>query len=145
MQELTESELFAIVKGILDEPAAMHSDETGELLQRGLGWHDRIPHLEQRMYQETDGNPLFVLETLRALQDEGMLLQDEAGRWSMPWGESASDGAELPLPVRIFQVISRRLARLAAGERTVLDVAAVLGSDSDFALLARAGGLSGRR
>ncbi len=119
----------------------LNADQTGELVRRGLGLVDRAPLFEKRLHQETDGNPLFVLETLRALQDEGLLYRDEAGEWSTRWDDTTVDYTELPLPAGVYQVINRRLARLGAGERAALNTAAVLGSDFGFTLLARAGDL----
>ncbi|MGC9399867.1 MAG: ATP-binding protein [Anaerolineae bacterium] len=119
----------------------LNADQTGELVRRGLGLVDRAPLFEKRLHQETDGNPLFVLETLRALQDEGLLYRDEAGKWSTRWDDTTVDYTELPLPAGVYQVINRRLARLGASERAALNTAAVLGSDFGFTLLARAGDL----
>jgi DNA-binding SARP family transcriptional activator/tetratricopeptide (TPR) repeat protein len=121
--------------------ARLTAEGTAELVRRGLGLAAGAPLFEERLYQETEGNPLFVLETLRALQDEGLLYRDEDGDWSTPWDEATADYAELPLPAGVCQVINRRLARLEANERAALDVAAVLGRDFGFALLARAGHL----
>lgn len=53
--------------------------ETTELVQRGLGLISQAPHFETRVHRESGGNPLFVLEMLRALHDEGLLNQDETG------------------------------------------------------------------
>lgn len=50
--------------------ARLTADQMGELVRRGLGLVAGASLFEERLYQETDGNPLFVLETLRALQDE---------------------------------------------------------------------------
>ncbi len=120
-------------------------EESGELVRRGLGLTEQAPLFEARLCQETEGNPLFVLETLRALHDEGLLYRDPSGEWSTPWDETTTDYAELPLPPEVHQVIARRLARLGTDERSVLNTAAVvLGGDFDFALLLRAGNLKQR-
>ncbi|MBN1813522.1 MAG: tetratricopeptide repeat protein [Anaerolineae bacterium] len=119
----------------------LDASQTGELVRRGLGLAAEAPLFEKRLHQETDGNPLFVLETLRALQDEGLLYRDESGEWSTPWDKTTADYTELPLPAGVCQVINRRLARLGANERATLNVAAVLGGDFGFTLLAQAGDL----
>jgi len=121
--------------------ARLTAEQTGELVRRGLGLTAEALGFEKRLYQETAGNPLFVLETLRALQDEGLLYRDEDGDWSTPWNQTTADYAELPLPAGVFQVIDRRLKRLNTTERATLNVAAVLGDDFDFALLTQAGEL----
>ena len=139
--------------------ARLTAEQTGELVRRGLGLAAEALVFEERssrfaslcrgLYQETEGNPLFVLETLRALRDEMLLYRDEDGVWSTPWDQTIADGsaeltagyAELPLPAGVFQVIARRLKRLNITERKTLNVAAVLGDDFDFALLTQAGEL----
>ncbi|MBN1665855.1 MAG: AAA family ATPase [Anaerolineales bacterium] len=108
---------------------------TGELIRNSLGMSRAAPLFEARLYQETEGNPLFVLETLQVLYEEGVLNCDENGQWSTPWDELTNNYAELPLPPAVEQVIKRRLARLIPSLETVLNSAAVLGSDFDLALL----------
>ncbi len=139
------------------ELAPLSAGETGELVRRALGLAQEAPRFAARLYRETEGNPLFVLETLRALHDEGLLYRDQAGEWSTPWDETTADYAELPLPAGVRQVIARRLARLGPDERAALNAAAVLGAEFDLPLflhmsgpdhpawLAAAGGLVRRR
>ncbi len=113
---------------------------SGELIRRSLGMKLAAPLFEARLYRETGGNPLFLLEILRSLYDEGLLFQDAHGRWSTPWDETTAAYAELPLPAAVEQVIVRRLAHLSPAERAVLETAAVLGGGFDFYLLQAAGG-----
>jgi predicted ATPase len=117
----------------LGEPA------TGELIRRSLGLASPAPLFEVRLFRETDGNPLFVLETLRALQDEGLLHREANGGWSTPWDETTTDYAELPLPPLVEKVITGRLELLPTEARHLLDLMAVLGARFDFGLL---GGVS---
>ncbi|MFZ5910019.1 MAG: ATP-binding protein [Chloroflexota bacterium] len=107
---------------------------TGELIRRSLGLASPAPLFEERLFRETDGNPLFVLEALRALQDEGLLTRDENGTWSTPWDEKTADYAELPLPPVVEQVITRRLERLPSHLIPAIRLAAVLGGHFDFDL-----------
>ena len=123
------------------ELSRLTDEEAGELVRQGLGLTEKAPLFEARLYRETEGNPLFVLETLRALYDEGLLYRDPSGEWTTPWDETTTDYAELPLPPEVYQVIARRLARLGPDERATLNTAAVLGADFDFTLLFRAGNL----
>ncbi|MFQ5856833.1 MAG: tetratricopeptide repeat protein [Anaerolineae bacterium] len=109
--------------------------ETAELVQQGLGLVSQASGFEARLYRESGGNPLFVLETLRALHDAGRLYQDESGAWSIRWDETTADDTELPLTPALQQVIARRLARLSPAVRATLNAAAVLGDDFDFTLL----------
>lgn len=107
-------------------------EETGELIRRGLGSVVQLTAFEHRLYQETDGNPLFVLETLRALHDEGRLYQNTSGDWIASW-----DSGAMPLPSGVQEVIEQRLARLSRDQRAVLEVASVLSDPIDFEVLAQ--------
>lgn len=117
------------------------SSATGELIRRSLGLAEAVPLFEQRLFSETQGNPLFILETLRALNDEGILAQDEQGNWHTPWDETTSDYTEMPLPQAVERTIASRLGRLSPEERTVLRTAAVLGRDFNFSLLSQTAGM----
>src|SRR5512143_2313179 len=77
--------------------ARLDAEATGELIRRALGWDKPAPLFENRLYAETAGSPLFVLETLRALYDEGLLRRDERGEWSTAFDESTRDYEELRL------------------------------------------------
>ena len=81
------------------------------------------------VWGETDGNPFFVEEVYRHLQEEGRLF-DESGRFRH---DLSVDPLDVPDTVRL--TLQRRLDRL--GERTgqVLAAAAVIGRDFPVRLL----------
>jgi DNA-binding SARP family transcriptional activator/predicted ATPase len=116
-------------------------EASGELIRRSLGLNDSVPLFEQRLYAETQGNPLFILETLRALHDEGLLSQDNLGNWHTPWDDTTSDYTELPLPQAVERTIATRLAHLSDDEYLVLSAAAVLGRGFNFSLLSNTAGM----
>ncbi len=130
LQSLDASGLCArLVLTRLDAPT------TRELIRRALGLGSAAPRFETRVHRETDGNPLFVLETLRTLTDEGLLTRDANGTWRTPWDETTDDYAEMPLPRVVERVIARRLAQLTPEARRILRAAAVLGNPFDLTLL----------
>ncbi len=94
------------------------------------------PVFERRIFAQTRGNPFFVLETLRTLHQEGNLICGADGEWRTPWDDQTVDYREAALPQQVDALIRRRLAQLTAEERSVLDVAAVLGGPFDLTLLA---------
>ncbi|HEY76368.1 MAG TPA: tetratricopeptide repeat protein [Thermoflexia bacterium] len=113
----------------------LNQEETTELVQRSLGLSTPAPIFGERIHRESEGNPLFILETLRTLYSEGLLYQDESGTWHTPWDETTTDYAEIPLPPTVEQVIWQRLTRLDDDAWTVLRGAAVLGQEATFRLL----------
>jgi DNA-binding SARP family transcriptional activator/tetratricopeptide (TPR) repeat protein len=80
-------------------------------IQRG---RDLAPATATRLQRETGGNPLFVVETLRAM------------------AESATDADALPLPSSIRELVLDRLEPLSSEARTVLDLAAIGGDGTDL-------------
>ena len=115
--------------------APLKKSATSELVRVSLGMHRQAPRFAQRIYRETQGNPLFVLEILRSLRDEGVLFRNPQGDWSTRWDSVTLDYMELPLPPGVRQVISRRLERLSSAERAFLQAAAILGDHFDIALV----------
>jgi tetratricopeptide (TPR) repeat protein len=75
----------------------------------------------EKLYKETEGNPLFALETLNLLVDQGFLSERE-GRWTL-----AAPLEKLGIPSKVNEVITQRIARLEREERKLLDLAAVCG------------------
>jgi tetratricopeptide (TPR) repeat protein len=78
---------------------------------------------------ESDGNPFFVTEYVRAAVGEGWLRREVGGRWVV-----ARAGA-LPSPGSLWELAGRRLDALSPGARRVLEAASVLGRECDGDLL----------
>jgi DNA-binding SARP family transcriptional activator/predicted ATPase len=91
--------------------------------------HDDLPHLSGQVYDQTDGNPLFVIATLQHMFEEGALYVDATGRWN------ATDEPVRSLPPSVSRTIEARLGRLSRSQRQVFDLFAVIHGDADFALL----------
>lgn len=70
----------------------------------------------------TDGNPFYVGEVLRTLEEEGALLADGRG-WAL------GDLNTAAVPALLRQVIDGRVDRLGAEARQMLTVAAVIGQE----------------
>jgi DNA-binding SARP family transcriptional activator len=88
------------------------------------------PALAELLYQESEGNPLFVVEMVRA-----GLARD--GPWSAGQGHEAIHATQ-PLPPRVRQVIEARLARLSPQAHQVARLAATIGREFDFRVLSKA-------
>ncbi len=89
------------------------------------------------LYRETEGNPLFIVEALRAdlaeVQSPSFHLQRSAFARSM-----RADDALPSLSPKVQAVIERRLNQLSAGAREVAEVGAVIGREFSFDVVARA-------
>ena len=86
------------------------------------------------LYHHTEGNPLFVVQVLRTLVEEGSIWHDR-DHWE--WRPVS----ELRLPVAVTDLISRRISRLSPRAQAVLTTVAVIGRefDLDLAVDAKAG------
>ena len=87
------------------------------------------PELGSLLFRRSEGNPLFVVELLRLLDEK----QGSGG---------AALAAETAVPLGVRDVIHQRLARLPGEARALLDLAAVLGRHVNLELLAQAAGES---
>jgi predicted ATPase/DNA-binding SARP family transcriptional activator len=95
---------------------------------------DQAPvRFARRLHEATGGNPFFVVETVRALFDQGTL-RVEAGRWTVPAAAEADDYAGLPVPESVGLIVDGRLDQLTDDARSVLEAAAVLRRDFPFDL-----------
>ncbi len=114
-------------------PVQRLSDESiPELVTSLLGDVDLSTDFSDRMSRETEGNPLFIIELVKLMIDEGVLMEDN-GIWTLAKGLE-----EGYIPPKIYDVIVRRLDRLPNEEREVLDYAAVIGEEFTSDVLSRA-------
>lgn len=115
--------------------------EVTELTRRLAGQSDGAILFSQRLHKETDGNPFFLLETLRALLDQAVV-RPVADGWETDWDKVTRDYRELPLPESVRALLHSRLRALTPAARQVADIAAVVGLKFDPALVWRASGRS---
>jgi DNA-binding SARP family transcriptional activator len=88
----------------------------------------------RRLFETTEGNPLFVLETLKSLLESGEL-REEGGDWHTRFDEATEDYRELPMPSSVQDALLSRLERLGDPVRRLLESAALLGGTFSWAEL----------
>lgn len=81
--------------------------------------------IHRHVWALSEGNPFVVVETMRALEEGGLPAPADDHR----------------LPARVREIIAGRLGRLGMPARRLAEIAAVIGRDADFTLLARAAGI----
>ncbi|MDE2998868.1 MAG: sigma 54-interacting transcriptional regulator [Gemmatimonadota bacterium] len=110
------------------EPLGM--EETGNLAASLIG-EQAVPHAEaRRIFTETGGNPLFVVELIRGSTEEGLIWRDSACGWRWP------ESREWPMPSGIVQAIELRLGRLRSAQRQALEYASIFRGAFSFGLIA---------
>jgi len=96
------------------------------------------------LFQETEGNPLFVIEMLRegrhGERETGTQGDRDTGRQGDGEAGRQGDREIGRLPARIEQVIQHRLSLLSPNARGLSEVASVLGREFSFEVLAQASG-----
>ncbi|MGH2765851.1 MAG: ATP-binding protein, partial [Actinomycetota bacterium] len=149
--EIAESHLLVI--GMYRDPSAERDHAPTALAElarasvtrrvhlRGLEWDDVARYIERStgtrpsdrlvgaVHEETEGNPLFLVEVVRLLVHEGRIKTDDAAAWTTP------------IPEGVREVIGRRLAHLGGDATEVLTLASVLGREFELEIL---GTLAGR-
>ncbi len=84
------------------------------------------------LYHQTEGNPLFVVETMRAGMGYGSSTE-------APISADQPDSEAHALPPRVYAVIARRLAQLSPPARKVAELGAANGRAFSLDLLVQAG------
>ena len=76
----------------------------------------------QNIYADCGGNPLYILETIRTVLEQGIDLTDD-------------QVTPIPVPNKIIQLIQQRLNDLSQPERDLLEIAAIYGTEFDPAVI----------
>jgi len=87
------------------------------------------------IYEETEGNPLFAIETLRLLMQQNVLIKED-GRWKL-----SKNIMEVEIPPRVYDVVVRRINALGEEERDLLDGASVVGEEFSSGVVENVSGL----
>ncbi len=95
--------------------------DTDELIRNLIDHAGDVEHPLAGVAATSEGNPLFVEETLRMLVDDG-LLQRVEGRWTV-----TRDISRMSIPPTIHALLAARLDRLEPEERAVIERASVVG------------------
>ncbi len=119
------------------------------LVRKALGAaeiDDQAAAFAGRLEDETGGNALFLVETLKSLLEQRELALESgvSSEGSSPytgWRFPAED-LPLPIPSSVQALINERVTRLPAELRDVLVWIAMLGEDAEFRVLAHAGDMN---
>lgn len=116
--------------------------ETAALAADLLG-NELAPAQAAQLFRDTEGNPLFIVETVRAgIGSRETSRQGNQGGEVEEQTEGAPDvfSPQSTLPPKVRAVIQRRLALLSPAAQALTQTAAVIGREFTFDLLCRASG-----
>ncbi|MGH7384838.1 MAG: AAA family ATPase, partial [Candidatus Rokuibacteriota bacterium] len=108
---------------------ALPPETTDELLDTLLGRDPGLRPLKRLLVQSTDRNPFFLEETVRALDESGVLA-GEPGAY-----RQARVIQALQIPATVQAILSTRIDRLPEGAKRLLQSAAVVGTEAPLILL----------
>jgi predicted ATPase len=109
----------------------LSKDDTANLIKQVFGEGTVSPEFADLIYERTGGNPFFVEEVLRSLVEEGAVFRTEKG-----WERKPIQDVVIPESVKT--ALRSRLTKLDPQTVSVLQWAAVTGSDFDFDVLREA-------
>ena len=112
------------------------ADGVNEILAALLGDAAELDALKRMLIERSEGNPLFLEESIRALAESGELT-GQPGAY-LP----AKEIGAIDIPDSVRAIIAARIDRLAADEKGLLQSAAVVGKDVPWAILEAVSGLS---
>jgi class 3 adenylate cyclase/tetratricopeptide (TPR) repeat protein len=100
---------------------------TDQLAETLLG--RAVEPIRRRVVQLTEGNPLFIEECVRTLVETGVLV-GRRGAY-----QAVGEVTDLEIPPTVQAVLAARIDRLPPEDKTLLQIAAVIGKDIAFPLL----------
>ncbi|MEW6070318.1 MAG: AAA family ATPase, partial [Candidatus Thermoplasmatota archaeon] len=104
-------------------------EDTVEII-KSIFAHSFNPNFTKRVHQETEGNPFYIEELLRALVLDGIIYRKNA-----VW--EAKDLTKVAIPTTVRDTIMRRVSALDPECQEVLKYAAVIGQTFQFQTLAK--------
>jgi len=102
----------------------------GEMLRGLIGADGGLDRLRAELIDRTEGNPLFLEESVRTLVETGVL-GGERGAYRL-----ARFPADVEIPATVQAILAARIDRLSVEDKRLLQTAAVIGKDVPVALLA---------
>ena len=106
------------------------------------GQSEGPPLFSRWLHARTGGNPFFMLETLKALFENGVMREHDDHQWHTELDDLTRDYGELEVPLRVAEIVRRRVETLSEATKRVLNVAAVVSEDFTPELLSTLSGLS---
>jgi tetratricopeptide (TPR) repeat protein len=109
------------------DPLAAESG--GDLLTGLLGTEPSLDSLKRTLIERTEGNPLFLEESVRSLAETKALI-GERGAYRL-----AQDAKLIQVPATVQAILAARIDRLPPEEKRLLQAASVIGKDVPLELL----------
>jgi len=106
----------------------MSQSDTLEMIKQILEQDDVPREFCELLYEKTGGNPFFIEETIKSLQEEEIIFREE-NKWMI------KDTSRIEFPETVKRVIEARIGRLDEPSQHILTMASFLGKDFTFEAL----------
>ena len=114
------------------ELGRLGEEYTDEILASLIGENAFPEEFKKQLYDETEGNPFYIVELIRMLVEE-KTIEKKNDVWKL-----SKKLEEMNIPSKVNDVILRRLSRVKEEGREILDYAAVIGVEFTSDILAYA-------
>ena len=104
-------------------------ESAADLLAGLLGRHPSLEPLKRLLTERTEGNPLFLEESVRTLVETGVLIGARGAHLL------AKDVTGILVPATVQALLAARIDRLVPEDKRLLQAAAAIGKDVPLALL----------
>ena len=104
-------------------------ESANSLLHLLVGEDASLRPLKRLLIERTEGNPLFLEESVRALAETGTL-QGSRGAYRL-----SAPAASLDVPATVQAILAARIDRLSPEDKRLLQAGAVIGKDIPYPLL----------
>ena len=105
------------------------AESADDLLTSLLGTDESLDSLKRTLIERTEGNPLFLEESVRTLAETKALI-GERGAYRLAHGATA-----IQVPATVQAILAARIDRLSPEYKRLLQAASVIGKDVPFGLL----------
>ncbi len=99
----------------------LKQSQVHEFLCAMLNFSDVPEPFVEKLVEKTGGNPLFIVETLKALQDDGVIRNVGDG-----WVIRATSFDRIEIPQSMEDLLEKRLGKLSSKKREILDILSVI-------------------
>jgi tetratricopeptide (TPR) repeat protein len=131
LSELSQTETEQMIRVLLASEVD-HDDANQSSLMQFSNW----------LYSETDGHPLFLTETLKAVVEEGLLYPDANSEfWQVDWSRVHQQQERVAVLPTVQQIIQGWLARITPSASALLVAVSVLAEQASFDNITRIAGL----
>ena len=107
----------------------MPAESADDLLGGLLGADASLEPLKRTLIARTEGNPLFLEESVRTLAETGALIGERGAH------RLAQDPRTIQVPATVQAILAARIDRLSPEDKRLLQAASVVGKDVPFTLL----------